>query len=198
VTLPASPADPATLSAPAADLWKPVLTRALMALAFGAVTVFWAAPSASGMGWAGGLYLLATGVMLIRGSGKFGLAAQMPAGKVMAAAAAAMIGAGVAVAFLGSELVFGVLAALGLGLLGAAELYLGFLYRGRSILSRDWLASGVIGLGTAVALPFFIGLGAHALLGVAGGGAIISGVLWILSALSLRHDARPVSSEAVN
>jgi hypothetical protein len=169
-----------------------------MALAFGAVTVFWAAPSASGMGWAGGLYLLATGVMLIRGSGKFGLAAPMPAGKVMAAAAAAMIGAGVAVAFLGSELVFGVLAALGLGLLGAAELYLGFLYRGRSILSRDWLASGVIGLGTAVALPFFIGLGAHALLGVAGGGAIISGVLWILSALSLRHDARPVSSEAVN
>jgi hypothetical protein len=198
VTLPASPADPATLPAPAADLWKPVLTRALMALAFGAVTVFWAAPSASGMGWAGGLYLLATGVTLIRGGGKFGLVAKMPAGKIMAAAAAAVIGAGVAVAFLGSELVFGVFAALGLGLLGAAELYLGFLYRGRSVLSRDWLASGVIGLGTAVALPFFIGLGAHALLGVAGGGAIISGVLWILAALTLRHDARPVSSEAVN
>lgn len=169
-----------------------------MALAFGAVTVFWAAPSASGMGWAGGLYLLATGVTLIRGSGKFGLAAKIPAGKIMAAAAAAMIGAGVAVAFLGSELVFGVFVALGLGLLGAAELYLGFLYRGRSVLSRDWLASGVIGLGTAVALPFFIGLGAHALLGVAGGGAIISGVLWILAALTLRHDAQPVSSEAVN
>jgi len=176
-----------------------VLTRALVALAFGAVTVFWAAPSASDMGWAGGLYLLATGVTLIRGIAKLGpAAAKLPAGKIMAAAAAAMTGAGVAVAFLGSELVFGVIAALGLGLLGAAELYQGFLYRGRSILSRDWLASGVIGLGTAVALPFFIGLGAHALLGVAGGGAIISGVLWILSALTLRHDARPVSSEAVN
>lgn len=198
MTLPATPSDPAALTAPAADLWKPVLTRALLALAFGALTVFWASPSASEMGWAGGLYLLATGVILIRGIGKFGLAAKQPAGKIMAAAGAALTGAGVAVAFLGSELVFGVLAALGLGLLGAAELCLGFLYRGRSVLARDWLASGVIGLGTAAALPFFISLGAHALLGVAGGGAIISGVLWILAALTLRHDARSVSSEAVN
>jgi hypothetical protein len=175
-----------------------VLTRALVALAFGAVTVFWAAPSASGMGWAGGLYLLATGVILIRALGKFGPAAKLPAGKIMAAAAAAMTGAGVAVAFLGGELVFGVLAAIALGLLGVAELCLGLLYRGRSAMYRDWLASGVIGIGTAVALPFFIALGAHALLGVAGGGAIISGVLWILAALTLRHDARSVASEAVN
>jgi hypothetical protein len=57
-------------------------------------------------------------------------------------------------------------------------------------LARDWIASGVIGMGTAAILPFFIGLGAHALLGVAGGGAIIAGVLWVLSALTLRHDAR--------
>lgn len=175
-----------------------MLTRAVVALAFGAVTVFWASPSASEMGWTAGLYLLAVGVTLLRGLGKFGLAARQPAGKVMAAAGAVMSGAGVAVAFLGSELVLGVLGALGLGVLGAAELYLGLRYRGRSVLARDWLASGVIGLGTAATLPFFINLGAHALLGVAGGGAIITGVLWILAALTLRHDARSVSSEAVN
>jgi hypothetical protein len=175
-----------------------VLTRAVVALAFGAVTVFWASPSASEMGWAGGLYLLAIGVTMLRGLGRLGPAAGEPAGKVMAAAGAVMTGAGVAVAFLGSELVFGVLGAVALGVLGAAELYVGFLYRGRSVLARDWLASGVIGLGTAVALPFFTSLGAHALLGVAGGGAIISGVLWILAALTLRHDARSVSSEAVH
>jgi hypothetical protein len=56
----------------------------------------------------------------------------------------------------------------------------------------------VIGLGTAAALPFFINLGPHALLGVAGGGAIISGVLWMLGGLTLRHDARRDSIEAVN
>ena len=47
---------------PHAELWKPVLLRAAAALVFGAVTVFWAAPSVAGMGWAGGLYLLATGL----------------------------------------------------------------------------------------------------------------------------------------
>jgi hypothetical protein len=46
-----------------------------------------------------------------------------------------------------------------------------------------------------VILPFFISLGAHALLGVAGGGAIISGVLWTLSALTLRHDARAAAAK---
>jgi hypothetical protein len=42
-------------------IWKPVLVRAAVALGFGALTVFWASPSQAGMGWAGGLYLLATG-----------------------------------------------------------------------------------------------------------------------------------------
>ena len=69
-------------------------------------------------------------------------------------------------------------AVLGLGAAGALELLCGIRNRGRHLLARDWIASGVIGLG------------AHALLGVAGGGAIISGVLWILSGLTLRHDAR--------
>lgn len=198
MTLPPSSSDAAALPVRAADLWKPVLTRAAVALAFGAVTVFWAAPTVSGMGWAGGLYLLATGVVLIWGIKKADVRGEVMPGKILAAAAAIMTGAGVAVAFLAGDLVFGVFAALGLGLVGAAELFVGFRSRGRSVLARDWLASGVIGLGTAVALPFFTGMGAHALLGVAGGGAIISGVLWMLSALTLRHDARSVSTEAVN
>jgi hypothetical protein len=33
---------------------------------------------------------------------------------------------------------------------------------------------------------------------VAGGGAIISGVLWILAGLSLRHDALKGAEKAVN
>jgi hypothetical protein len=73
---------------------------------------------------------------------------------------------------------------------GALELFCGLKFRGRHVLARDWIASGIIGLGTAAILPFFISLGAHALLGVAGGGAIISGVLWALAGLTIRHDAR--------
>ena len=97
-----------------------------------------------------------------------------------------------------------VIALVALVVLGASELTRGV--QKRDALSRDWLISGVISVGTAIALPFFIPLGAHALLGVAGGGAIITGVLWILSGLTLRHDAKAAagahapgaSPEAVN
>jgi hypothetical protein len=175
-----------------------VLIRAAVALAFGALTVFWAAPSEAGMGWAGGLYLLATGVVLLWSVKKTGHAGTSRSGKVLSAAGAVLTGTGAAVALIPASLVFGIIAALGLGLAGAGELYLGFANRGRSVLARDWIASGVIGLATAAALPFFIELGPHALLGVAGGGAIISGVLWTLAGLTLRHDARVDSAEAVN
>lgn len=181
---------------PAADLWKPVLSRAAIALGFGALTVFWGSPAEAAMGWAGGSYLLATGVVLIWSVKKAGFPDGDRAGKVLSAAGSLLAGTGAAVGLISGSLVFAVLAALGLGLAGAAELYLGI--RGRSVLARDWIVSGVVGLGTAVALPFFTDLGPHALLGVAGGGAIISGVLWMLAGLTLRHDARSVSAEAVN
>jgi hypothetical protein len=197
VTLPANP-DASTALPAAADLWKPVLLRAAVALAFGALTVFWASPTEAGMGWAGGLYLLATGVVLIWSVDKTGFPSGARSGRSLSAAGSLLAGTGAAVGLLSGSLVFGVLGALGLGLAAAAELYLGIRNRGRSVLARDWTASGVIGLGTAAALPFFIGLGPHALLGVAGGGAIIGGVLWLLAGLTLRHDARRVSQEAVN
>lgn len=197
MTLPAN--SHASTALPAApDVWKPVLLRAAVALVFGAVTVFWAAPSVAGMGWTGGLYLLATGLVLLWSVKKTGLAHGGRTAKVLAAAGAVLTGTGAAVALLAGNLVFGVIGALGLGLAGAAEFYLGLAARRRSVLARDWIASGVIGLGTAAALPFFIDLGPHALLGVAGGGAIICGVLWTLAGLTLRHDARGAAAEAVN
>jgi hypothetical protein len=175
-----------------------VLVRAAVALVFGAVTVFWAAPPEAGMGWAGGLYLLATGVVLIWTVTKTGFSPREGAGRILSAGGAALAGAGAATALIHSSLVFGIIAALGLGAAGVAELWAGVIGRGRSVLARDWIVSGVIGLGTAIALPFFISLGPHALLGVAGGGAIISGVLWMLSGLTLRHDAPGGSGKAVN
>lgn len=185
-----TPAGETTGTAPRHDLWKPVLLRSAAALAFGAVTIFWASPSVEVMGWAGGLYLLATGVVILLGAAATGFARQSSSGKLISAAGSVLTGAGFALVLLHGDLLFGVVAALGVGVAGALELACGIRNRGWHVLARDWIASGVIGLGTAAALPFFIGLGAHALLGVAGGGAIISGVLWILSGLTLRHDAR--------
>lgn len=174
---------------PRPDLWKPVLLRAAAALVFGVVTIFWPSPSIEVMGWAGGLYLLATGAATLRGVSATGFPRDSSPGKLLSAAGSILAGAGFALLLLHSDLLFAVIAALGLGAAGALELWCGLRNRGRHVLARDWIASGVIGLGTAAALPFFTALGAHALLGVAGGGAIISGVLWILSGLTLRHDA---------
>lgn len=196
MTVPATPAEPAT-AVPSADLWKPVLTRASVALVFGAVTIFWAEPSVLVLGGAGGLYLVATGLALLWSVRKTGFRRDELPGRLLAAGPSIMTGAGVALLFLPGDLMFGVFAALALTVVGAAELYVGIRYR-RHPLGRDWAISGVIGVGTAVALPFFISLGAHALLGVAGGGAIISGVLWMLAGLTLRYDARAVSAKAVN
>lgn len=197
MTFPLTPAAATAIPA-AADVWKPVLVRAAVALAFGAVTIFWASPAEAEMGLAGGIYLAVTGVVLILGIKKTGLRAGTPSARILSAAGSVLAGAGAAVVLVPGALSFGTTAAAGLGLAGAAELYLGISSRGRSVLARDWIASGVIGLGTAAALPFFIGLGPHALLGVAGGGAIMAGVLWILAGLTLRHDARGNSVEAVN
>ncbi|MFC9353704.1 hypothetical protein [Arthrobacter sp. NPDC057013] len=197
MTSPATPAQ-SDVPAPSAELWKPALLRAAAALVFGAVTVFWAAPSVTGMSLTGGVYLLATGLILLWGIPLAGFRRDAPAGRVPSAGGAALTGAGVALLFLPGSLVFAVIGALGLAAASAAELWLGIRFRGRHVLARDWLASGVIGLGTAGTLPFFVDLGPHALLGVAGGGAIISGVLWILAGLSLRHDARTDASKAVN
>lgn len=172
-----------------------MLLRSAAALVFGAVTIFWAAPSVEGMGWAGGLYLLATGALLMWGIPATGYQRDSTPGKMLSAGGSVLAGAGFALVLLHGNVLFGVIAALGLGVAGALELACGLKFRGRHVLARDWIASGVIGLGTAVLLPFFIGMGAHALLGVAGGGAIISGVLWALAGLTLRHDVR---SQAAN
>ncbi|WP_210725690.1 hypothetical protein [Arthrobacter silvisoli] len=157
--------------------WKPVLLRAAIALAFGALTVFWGAPSVQVLAWALGLYLLATAFAVLRsGTVPLGLAAVVALGGV--GALLTQSDAGVTAS-----------GALALLVLGVWEAVQGLRRRGRQVLARDWLISGVVGIGTAALLPFFTSLGAHALLGVAGGGAIISGVLWALSGLSLRHDA---------
>lgn len=193
--IPLTPAETAPGTAPQADLWKPVLLRALAALMFGALTVFWASPSVAVMGWSGGIYLLASGLLLVWSIPKAGYRTDAMPGRILSAAGWALTGSGVALVLLPGDLLFAVIAALGLGLTGAVEVYCGIRYRGRHVLARDWLASGIIGIGTAAALPFFIGLGAHALLGVSGGGAIISGVLWMLSGLTLRHDAKPAAGK---
>jgi hypothetical protein len=177
-----------------ARLWPPVLGRALAALAFGAVTVFWGQPTTTGAAWvlAGYLWLmLAAQTWLLRSERpaprrSSALTALIP--YVLAALA------GIAVVAVPSVGVIGGGGAVALILMGASDLARALLARrgpasGVTPLGRDLPITGIVGLGAGILLPFFSGLGPHALLGVAGGGAIITGVLLAIAALSLRHDS---------
>lgn len=179
------------------SVWKPVLLRALVCLVFGAVTVFWAKPSEAGTGVAVGLYFLATAaaqVMLLRQlrfpkTNKSFIALALPAGIMTAYGLSFLINS--RVEFIAFN------AAAALFLLGLGEAYLGIRYRRRHLLAQDWLTAGVVGIGTAAVVPFFTALGPHALLGVVGGGAIITGALLLLAALTIRFDAAK-PAQAVN
>ena len=112
MTQPLTPAAAAPGTEPAATLWKPVLLRSAAALVFGAVTIFWPAPSVEVMGWSGGLYLLATGLIALRGIPATGFQRDSAVGKMLSAGGSVLTGTGFALVLLHGDLFFGVIAAL--------------------------------------------------------------------------------------
>ncbi|PXA67058.1 hypothetical protein CVS29_05500 [Arthrobacter psychrochitiniphilus] len=174
-------------------LWRPVLLRALVALAFGLTTVFWAEPGPLGMCLALAVYFLASA------AGQYWIVRTMAlprrdSRRVMLQGAAGILAVGgVMVAISASSVVAAWLGGVALAVLGAAELFAAIRKpAGNSgeklALASDWRISGVLAMGTGILLPFFAAAGPHAMLGVAGGGALMTGALWALSALTLRHD----------
>ncbi len=172
-----------------ASLWKPVLLRAVVCLVFGALTVFWAAPDNVGMGRAVGVYFLASAASLVWLLQHLRFTKTNRNFIVLALPAGVLAAYGVILLFHATAGFVAANGAAALFLLGLGELYLGVKYRGKHMLARDWLTAGIVGIGTAVVLPFFTELGPHALLGVCGGGAIVTGALLLLAALTIRFDA---------
>nr|WP_240938589.1 hypothetical protein [Micrococcus luteus] len=107
------------------------------------------------------------------------------------AAAAWMLGV-IVLLFLGTPAGVGLAAAAALVLGGAAELVAWARHRREFIPARDQLWTGLVGLlsGLGVAFGALQGFGPHALLGIAGGGAIIIGVLLLVSGLGFHHEVR--------
>lgn len=178
-------------------LWQPILLRALATVAFGLVTVFWGNPGVLGMSLtlaayllvlAGCHYLVVRTLALPRGN----------TGRTVLLGAAGLLAiSGVVVAISLNAVAAAWFAGVALAVMGAAELFAALHKpkgakpngaRGKSPLRGDWIISGILGLGTGLLLPAFAAAGPHGLLGVAGGGALMSGALWTLSALTLRHD----------
>ncbi|TDK25245.1 hypothetical protein E2F48_08155 [Arthrobacter crusticola] len=177
------------------SIWKPFLLRAAGAAVFGLLTIFWQDPSVHVLSIAGGAYLLVLGAGLAwtarstRASGTRGTAAALAGGLLAAAGLADLV--------VHDEHLFAATAGVALAAAGAVELATGARLRRTRPAGNDLILVGAVSVLTAVALPFVVPLGAHALLGVAGGGALLTAVVLGIAALSYRQDAgRPGSGEA--
>lgn len=187
---PVPAADPAALR-----VWKPFLARASVSAVFGLVTVFVREPSAQAMSLVGGAYLLLTGAAYLwthrleRWGQSSRLLTDIGAGLLLGAGIASLVFSN------GSGDTFALAGAAALVVAGIAELVRGLRSRTHPA-GRDLVTVGVIGAATGAALPFVEPLGPHALLGVTGGGALLTGVVLGIAALSHRHDSALSASAA--
>jgi tellurite resistance protein TehA-like permease len=180
----AMPASPA--------LWRAFLVHAAVAGAFGVLTIFWGQPSVHVMSVAGGLYFLGLAIAVHLTERSLKTQDAVPAWLTRTVPVFLAV-SGALNLWIHSDSVFGGTGALALILLGVVYLVVWAKNRGRHAAARDFLLTGVISLLTGALLPMFEALGAHALLGVAGGGAVITAVVLALAALSYRHDSREVA-----
>jgi uncharacterized membrane protein HdeD (DUF308 family) len=174
------------------ELWRAFLLHAAVAAAFGLVTVFWGQPSVHVMSVAGGLYFLglALAVQLTEQSLRKQHAVPNWLTRTVPVFLAVV---GLLNLWIHSDSMFSGTGALALILMGVVYLVVWAKNRGKHLAARDFLLTGIVTALTGVLLPLFQALGAHALLGVAGGGAVITAVVLALAALSYRHDAREVA-----
>jgi uncharacterized membrane protein HdeD (DUF308 family) len=169
-------------------LWRAFFLHAAVAGCFGLLTIFWPEPSVHVMSVAGGLYFLGLAAAVHLTEQSLRSQDAMPAWLTRTAPAfLAMIG--LLNLWIHTDGVFAQTGALALVLMGVVYLLVGGRNRGTHIAARDFLLTGSVAVLTGVLLPLFQALGAHALLGVAGGGAVITAVVLALAALSYRHDA---------
>lgn len=180
-----------------AQIWKPLLLRALIAAVFGALTIFWQEPSSLVMAVSGAFYLIGSGVAMywlrdgIRQSGRSSVDALTL--NLLRSAGIILTMGGVFIVIFPTPEIFSIVVTVALLPAGAVEIFLGLRHRRTTEIGRDWLITGVVNAATALilpALPLFAPLEPHALLGVLGGSAIITAVVLLLAALGYRHEAQ--------
>lgn len=176
-------------------LWRAFLLHAGVAGAFGLLTIFWGRPSVHVMSVAGGLYFLGLAVAVHLTEQSLRVQEAVPAWLTRTVPVFLTV-VGLLNLWTHTDSMFAGTGALALMLMGVVYLVVWARNRTRHIAARDFLLTGIVSALTGVLLPLFQPLGAHALLGVAGGGAVITAVVLALAALSYRHDARGARGSA--
>lgn len=172
------------------EVFKPILIRAGVALFFGLSTVFVQNPGLTWMKVAFALFLVFSGSALWEYLRRDCVPEAMRS-PLSLAAAAWMLGT-VLLFFFGTPGGVGLTAAAALILGGVAELVAWARFRRAFLPARDQLWTGLVGVasGAALAVGAVQGLNPHGQLGIVGGGAIIIGVLLLISGLGFHHEVR--------
>ena len=174
----------------ATAVWRPVTLRAAAALAFGALSIFWPAPGASTVAYCLALFLIVSA----KAVWDFAKAPVIPEGVrgLLVAPAAVWLLAAVVLVISPETATIGIAGGLAFLLSGALELAGWFRSRRDLVPARDLAITGAVSLGTGVGLlgGLNLGLDAHGFFGIAGGGAILTGVFLLIAGLGYRYDAR--------
>lgn len=193
--------DPRETAVELRALQGPVLLRAVLCLAFGLLTVFWQPsdhwswgdPSMTAVIWVSGIFMMLHGIVLIYLQRSLNEHVHHRPGAersaVQSFALMLLLGGVLAVSFARDEAQLVLVVGLVYSIAGLTELLMGFRGTGRSAMAKDWKLAGGITLLTGAALFVLGELGAKAIFGVLGGGALVTGVFQLLAALSFRHDA---------
>ncbi|WP_309072354.1 hypothetical protein [Arthrobacter sp.] len=176
-------------------LWRAFLLHAAVAGAFGLLTIFWSQPSVHVMSVAGGLYFLGLAVAVHLTERSLRAQDAVPLWLTRTVPVFLAV-AGLLNLWVHSDRMFSGTGALALVLMGIVYLVVWGRNRGTHLAARDFLLTGTVSVLTGGLLPVFEALGAHALLGVAGGGAVITAVVLALAALSYRHDLSAAAGSA--
>lgn len=171
----------------AGALVRPTLVHALVFLAFGLTTVFWQEPTL-------GVITVMLGLYMLGYAGASYLTAQTlrrvgDASTAQAFTSIALVqAAGGVLTFVAprGEFWLTLIAACVLGLTGVLKLLAGMRTKASNPAARDWQLEGAIVTISAAALPVVSEIGDKAIMGTAGGSALVAGIFLVVGALTLR------------
>lgn len=168
--------------------------RAVVAAAFGALSVFWQHPSEQVVAYCFAAFLVLTS----KSAWDFAVARVVPPPirGLLGGAAIAWSFCAVFMLVIATTTAAATAGGIALAVAGVLELLVYFLHRSDLVPVRDFLITGAVQVATGVLLLAWRGLDQHGVFGVAGGGSIIIAVFLLIAAFGYRHDARAAATES--